>query len=68
MDSQPYVLTTLRELGNEPVIISRHHIFYEAKKPDVFLNVATVHANAHRLADVTAALGWGDQTVWQVLL
>jgi len=68
MEAQPFVLTTLPELGNEPVIISRNHIFYEAKKSDVFLNTATVNANLHRLADVTLALGWGEHTVWQVLL
>ena len=68
MEAQPFVLTTLPELGNEPVIISRNHIFYEAKKSDVFLNTSTVNANLHRLADVTLALGWGEHTVWQVLL
>ena len=67
MDTQPFVLTTFPELGNEPVIVARNHIFYEPKKLDVFLNVATVEANMYRLQNVAQKLGWGEHAVFLVM-
>ena len=64
MDSQPYVLTKMDETGNDPIIVLRSHIFYQPKPSDIKLNLATVEANWNRMVDVTAQLGWGENTVW----
>ena len=61
-----YVLTTIDELPNEPVIMSHEHIFYSPKKNDIILNLATVEANIERLVDITQWLGWGEHSVYQL--
>ena len=64
VDGRPFVLTTLQELGKEPVILQRDHIFYKPHPKDIFLNVETFNANAERLVDVAPQLDWGDNAVW----
>ncbi len=61
-----FVLTTIEELPNEPVIMSLEHVFYQKKKEDIILNLATVEANFSRLLDITEWLGWGEHTVYQL--
>tara|TARA_R100000152_G_C6648199_1_gene90598 strand:- start:85 stop:279 length:195 start_codon:yes stop_codon:yes gene_type:complete len=61
-----FVLTTIDELPNEPVIMSLDHVFYQKKKEDIILNTATLEANFSRLLDITAWLGWGEHTVYQL--
>ena len=63
-DCRPFVLTTLQELGKEPVILRRGHIFYKPNHKDIFLNVETFNANAERLVDVAPQLDWGENSVW----
>ena len=63
-DCRPFVLTTLQELGKEPVILQRDHIFYKPNHKDIFLNAETFNANADRLVDVAPQLDWGDNSVW----
>ena len=64
IDSKPYVLTTVPELPDYTVVLHRSHPFYERKPNDLFLNDATLEANAHRLQDATDALRWGEWHVW----
>ena len=66
LNKKMFVLTTIQELPNEPVIMSLDHVFYQKKKEDIILNLATVEANFSRLLDITAWLGWGEHTVYQL--
>ncbi len=66
-DCRPFVLTTLQELGKEPVILQRNHIFYKPNPKDIFLNIETLNANAHRLVDVAPQLDWGQHSVWRFI-
>lgn len=65
--AQDFVLTTLNETGGDPVIVLRSHIFYQPKKTDIFLNWATLEANAERLEDITDQLGWGQHQVFRLV-
>jgi len=64
-DKRPFILTTLPDLGNEPVILQRGHIFHKPHKKDIFLNEATFNANADSLVDIAPLLDWGDHSVWR---
>ena len=66
LNKKMFVLTTIDEVPNEPVIMSLDHVFYQKKKEDIILNAATVEANVERLVDITAWLGWGEHTVYQL--
>lgn len=66
LNKKMFVLTTIQELPNEPVIMALDHVFYQKKKEDIILNLATVEANFSRLLDVTSWLGWGEHTVYQL--
>ena len=66
LNKKMFVLTTIDELPNEPVIMSLDHVFYQKKKEDIILNLATVEANFSRLLDITSWLGWGEHTVYQL--
>ena len=66
-DCRPFVLTTLQELGKEPVILQRNHVFYKPNPKDIFLNIETFNANAHRLVDVAPQLDWGQHSVWRFI-
>lgn len=66
-DRRPFVLTTLQELGKEPVILQRNHIFYSPDRKDIFLNMETFNANAHRLVDIAPQLEWGQNSVWRFI-
>ena len=64
-DCRPFVLTTLLELGNEPVILQRGHIFHKPNRKDIFLNEATFNANLDSLVDIAPLLDWGENSVWR---